>query len=450
MLNSLSFESSLTLLIGLIIIIGSIISSVILNPILYSKEFRSSFTMSISFFLVCITTLVSQIILLLYINRKLLSIRVYKKSIFRYLNFFLISSTIFLAIILSLILKDIFITNEYDLLLFQFIILYSLVIAICIQIIVIAKFLQWIIKNRNIILILYTITHFSLFAIFIMIMLLISDKVNITSFEVSPFQNPFAKTIIIDSFLQEVYRMLFLFTFILIWITTSILLKTYSTNYMKRIGKIKFWVLVSLPLIYYIFSSDFITNTLYDFLFDKFALGYVSFLTLISLTNPIGGIFFALPFFFMSKNITNKNLKYNLLIPGIGLMMLLSSLDFLIFYLYPYPPFGLTTITNIPLSIYLLLVGIVFSARSISYDRKLLSELNIQIKNQPSAFLKGIGSVEWQNNIEKTIKQIKIEKLEEPSLSSSLTVDEINNYILRVINEIKPRDSNIEKKDADK
>lgn len=270
-----------------------------------------------------------------------------------------------------------------------------------------------------------------------MILLLISNKIDINSFEISPSQNPFAKTIIIDPLLQESYRILFLLTFILIWISTSILLKTYSKNYMKRIGKVKFWILVSLPLIYYIFSSDFVTNNIYNVLVDIFDLTYVSYISLISLTNEIGAIFFALPFLFMSKNISNKDLKFYLLICAIGIMILISSLDFSFFYLYPYPPFGLSTISNIPLSIFLLLVGIIFSARSISYDRKLLSELNIQIKNQPSAFLKGIGSIEWQNNIEKTIKQIKIEKLEEEiTPSSSLTKEEINNYIKRIINEM--------------
>lgn len=448
MLNSLSAENSLIFSIGLIIIIGSIFSTVILKPILYYPEFRVSFTISISFLLVCITTLISQFIIIAYLNKKLFSIREYKSSIFMYSNFFLLFSTAFLTIVLSLMIKDMFINSTYDLFLFQFIILYSILVAICIQIIVIIKFLQWVIKNKNIILVIYTITHFSLFIILIMILLLISNKIDINSFEVSPSQNPFAKTIIIDSLLQEIFRIVFLLTFILIWIATSILLKTYSTNYMKRIGKVKFWILVSLPLIYYIFSSDFVTNNIFEFLDNTFDLNYISYISLISLTNPIGGIFFALPFFFMSKNTSNKNLKFYLLICAVGIMMLISSLDFLFFYLYPYPPFGLSTIANVPLSAYLLLVGIVFSARSISYDKKLLSELNIQIKNQPSAFLKGIGSIEWQNNIEKTIKQIKIEKLEETTPSSSLTKEEIHNYIIRVINEMKSDNSNIEQKDG--
>jgi hypothetical protein len=436
MLNSLSIENSLIFSIGLIIVIGSIFSTIILKPILYYDEFRASFTTSISFLLVCTTTLISQFILISYITKKLFSMREYKSSIFMYSNFILLFSTVFLTIVLAFVIKDIFINKIYDLFLFQFVILYSIVVAICIQIIVIIKFLQWIIKKRNIILVLYTITHFFLFAILIMILLLISNKIDINSFEVSPSQNPFAKTIIIDPLLQEAYRILFLLTFILIWISTSILLKTYSTNYMKRIGKVKFWILVSLPLIYYIFSSDFVTNNIYNVLVDTFDLTYVSYISLISLTNEIGAIFFALPFLFMSKNISNKDLKFYLLICAIGIMILISSLDFSFFYLYPYPPFGLSTISNIPLSIFLLLVGIIFSARSISYDRKLLSELNIQIKNQPSAFLKGIGSIEWQNNIEKTIKQIKIEKLEEITPSSSLTKEEINNYIKRIIYEM--------------
>ena len=173
MLNSLSIENSLIFSIGLIIVIGSIFSTIILKPILYYDEFRASFTTSISFLLVCTTTLISQFILISYITKKLFSMREYKSSIFMYSNFILLFSTVFLTIVLAFVIKDIFINKIYDLFLFQFVILYSIVVAICIQIIVIIKFLQWIIKKRNIILVLYTITHFFLFAIFYLYFFLI-------------------------------------------------------------------------------------------------------------------------------------------------------------------------------------------------------------------------------------------------------------------------------------
>jgi hypothetical protein len=142
----------------------------------------------------------------------------------------------------------------------------------------------------------------------------------------------------------------------------------------------------------------------------------------------------------MAKNLRNKELKYYLILSAIGIMTLISCMQISIFYILPYPPFGLSTIANIPLSSYLLLIGIFFSARSIAYDKQLLSELSVRIKNEPSSFLKGIGSFEWQTNVEKTIRQIeKKSEYKDTTSKSSLTPDEIHNHIISVLDEMKKK-----------
>ena len=50
----------------------------------------------------------------------------------------------------------------------------------------------------------------------------------------------------------------------------------------------------------------------------------------------------------------------------------------------PYPPFGSITLSTMPISSYLVLVGIYYSARSISYDKEFLRKLEKRIKNEPN------------------------------------------------------------------
>lgn len=338
-------------------------------------------------------------------------------------------------------IKDMIINNTYDLFFFQIVSIYSIVGSICIQSFTIFKFLQWIIKRRNIILILYTISYLSLF-ITLLIILLIIYNTNIQSFELTPFMEPTGKTIHIDSLLKEFYRIFSLTTFMFLWIATSMLLKTYSTNYRKKIGKTTYWILVSLPLITYLLSSDYIMNNIYILLVTYNLNTIITYI--ISISKSIGGIFFALPFLFMAKNISNNNLKFYLLICGIGVMILISSLQLALFYKNPYPPFNFITVTNIFVSSYLLLIGFILSAKSISDDRHILSELKIQIKNTSFLFLKGIGSVEWQNNIEKIMKQIqKSSIVSNVPIESSMNKKEIEEFVIKILAELK--DKNMDK-----
>ena len=81
-------------------------------------------------------------------------------------------------------------------------------------------------------------------------------------------------------------------------------------------------------------------------------------------------------------------------------MMLFSSIQISTLHILPYPPFGLITLSILPISSYLVLLGLYYSAKSLSYDKKFLNELKKQIKNESNMFLNAIGSAEWNKNLE--------------------------------------------------
>jgi hypothetical protein len=158
------------------------------------------------------------------------------------------------------------------------------------------------------------------------------------------------------------------------------------------------------------------------------------------MTKNVGGIFFAISFILMSKNTSSKSLKVFLAFSAAGIMMLFSSLQISVLQLLPYPPFGLITLSIMPLSSYLLLIGLYYSALSIAYDNKILSSLRNRVNEEPSAFLSGIGSAEWSRNIENTVNEI-MKRTEEPARQreSDLSSEDIQKYILEVIEEVKQK-----------
>jgi len=257
--------------------------------------------------------------------------------------------------------------------------------------------------------------------------------------DVSPQPNPWDRASTRTLFFNDVYKQSLLISFVFIWVASSILLTSYSKNYVKKIGKAKFWFFVSLPLFYYLFSLDIITNTFHGLIFQYPYLSTL-FIYLFGATKHIGGFFFALPFIYMAKNIQNIHIKYYLILSSVGIMTLFSSVQISILLILPYPPFGLSTITVMPMASFLLIIGLLFSAQSLSFDRQLLSELGKYIKNRPNLFLQNIGTIEWTKNVEKIVQQIENKQPIDKELRfSALTKIDIQNYIYKVLDELQSK-----------
>jgi hypothetical protein len=215
------------------------------------------------------------------------------------------------------------------------------------------------------------------------------------------------------------------------------MLKNYSSNYVKGVGKKKYWLLASLPLVYFLVSSDYIINQLNSYIFEYPYLSNL-FVYLLGGTKQIGGAFFAICFILMSKYSSNQNLKIFLAFSAAGIMMLFSSLQISVLQLIPFPPFGLTTLSIMPISAYLLLNGLYYSAQSIAFDKKILVSLKNRAKEDPSAFLSGIGSAEWSKNIESTVANIvKRTARPEGQTDSELSSEDVQKYLSEVMDEIQ-------------
>jgi hypothetical protein len=211
-------------------------------------------------------------------------------------------------------------------------------------------------------------------------------------------------------------------------------------HYSKTVGKIRYWIIVSITLVY--FLTQF--QPLFFSLLSSYSLAqpftFAAIYTIIfSASKPGGGVLFAAAFWSIAKKINSKQLRNYMIISAYGLALIFGSEQAIILANRPYPPFGLATISFLGLSSYLLLVGIYSSAISVSEDSKLRQ--SIRSFAIQSKLLDSIGTAHMEQEIQRRVltltKQNQHKMEEETGIHSSLTDDDLKEYLEQVIEEVK-------------
>ncbi|MGB8023581.1 MAG: hypothetical protein WCF06_04600, partial [Nitrososphaeraceae archaeon] len=208
--------------------------------------------------------------------------------------------------------------------------------------------------------------------------------------------------------------------FILYWIATALLLREYS----RRLGRVKFWTLISLPLVSFLAASIFVSQ---DY---KHSLLYDALLVISTLT--AGGVLFGTTFLIMARSIrriittssTNtashhNTLAYYLTISAFGTVLITISLTSPVIYA-PFPPFATAAWSFLGLSSYLYSVGFYFSTISIAQDAKLRQSIR-DIAAKESKLLDSIGTAHMEQEIQK--KVLKLAKEQEKTLEEQTGVE---------------------------
>ena len=240
--------------------------------------------------------------------------------------------------------------------------------------------------------------------------------------------------------LNNGYIVTSILSFILLWLATALLLREYS----KRIGKIAYWALVGIPLVYFLSQFPALFFNLFDSLIISNPTFFGIVLTLVfSLSKIAGGILFGIAFWTIAKHLPdNAVVKSYMVIAAYGLILFYISnqAGSSLFQLGGvYPPFGLPTIAVIGFSSYLILVGIYSSAVSVAQDSRLRRAIRKSVQQQ-SSLLGKIGTAQMQQEIENrvlsTIKSQAENLRSETGIETSLDENEIREYMNEVIAKI--------------
>jgi hypothetical protein len=244
--------------------------------------------------------------------------------------------------------------------------------------------------------------------------------------------------------LNEVFYLASIVSFILTWIATVLVLRYQS----RRLGLIKYWIIVSIPLVYFLTQfQPLLTYFLFSTGFGA-TISYIIIYTIIfSASKPAGGILFAAGFWTMASKIKNNQLKAYMIISAYGLALIFGSDQASILTNRPYPPFGLASVSFLGLASYLVFIGIYSSVISLAQDSSLRQLIRSSIERS-SNLLDIIATAHMEKeivaNIARILKKQSDEMTKETGITPSLDDAEIKQYVDDVISEVKKIKTNQE------
>jgi len=393
---------------------------------------------------VSIISIVGQFYILRFLKQKNLARRTKMKLNFEIL-FKVVSGVQYtLAGILVITLLQMFVTSYYSVFLLIASMMLSYILAIFMMLLLALRFFSWFRSRRNLVIVLYGLASVTIcieLGLILIVTTALFESINRTVgganlLSMSPVFPP-AISYMADK-INSAYIIFSVVSFVMTWIATALLLRQYSL----KLRKLRYWSVVSLPLLYFLFQFiAFILNTYVPFLTGNSIFDSIVITLIFTLSKPIGGILFGIAFWTMAKDIpANKTIRQYLIISGFGLLVLFIADQAVTLIAIPYPPFGLATISFLGLSSYMILVGIFSSAISVAEDTSLRKSIRNFTLGQ-SRLLDSIGFAEVQQELERRVmeltKQNQERMVEETGIKSSLSEEDMKQYLQQVIKEIE-------------
>jgi len=208
-------------------------------------------------------------------------------------------------------------------------------------------------------------------------------------------------------------------------------------HYSKKANKPKMILIIFLPLLTYT-SSILDSLNLYD---TDTSPNLFSYYIFVSLVRTSSGILFAISFWLVARRLPESTIKTFLKITAYGFILLYVS-NHVGVGIAPYPPFGINSLSMLPLSSYFLLFGLYSSALSLSQDITLRNHLRSMARNDNN-LLSSIGTAQMESEVKRAIGDLKDvadeqekELAEKSGIETPVPESEIEDYLKQVIEEV--------------
>ena len=278
-----------------------------------------------------------------------------------YLIIFMIQ--ISLIAILTIIMLSIAVSQNYNILSLFTAIFISHISALFFLLLLVLSLVVWIMVRMNKLLLLYSVS-FSLLALSIVISLFYATNVLmnqpslIKPFPIQTSLNNLPRADLAIHF-GPILDIISILSFISVWIVSAFLLSTY----VRKIGKVRYWTIIALPLVYILFPFEIYFLNIFQPLISSSPVSFALINSIIfGATKQIGGLFFSFAFLAASALLEKYLIHKYLLISAVGMAILFGSIDINSLLYATYPPFGLVTISFMAIGSYLVFNGISNSA----------------------------------------------------------------------------------------
>jgi hypothetical protein len=224
---------------------------------------------------------------------------------------------------------------------------------------------------------------------------------------------------------------------VLLWGGTVLLLY----HNFKRIGRLKFWVLTTLPIVSFmsILISFYQELAPSSPVTEAISSNFMIPILILNYSALAVGIVFGLSFI-----LTGRFLKHGvhsrdyMIIAGFGFIIFIWSNGATIIQT-AYPPYGISTVSAMPLSLFMILNGLSYSAVSVVQDATLRRSIRKNVKDMK--FLDSIGTAQMEQEMERKVLDIAKKNLEtmmeESRVQPTIGEDDMKDYLHEVLQEVK-------------
>jgi hypothetical protein len=352
----------------------------------------------------------------------------------RYSNSIMIAAQILTISLISLIILQILITNQYSITSLRVQTYISHISAAVILSFLVFMFGRWLASKRNYTVAIYTLS-FLLVGINLIVSLIyldayfsVSPKPDVSSYPIVSYVTNLSPSITTELF-SHLSDILSLTSFLFLWLATANLLKQYR----HKLGRVRFLVLMGLPLIYYVYPfQSFFGDPLFPLLQSVPPSFSITYVLIFSATKQVGALLFSFAFLTAYSLINDERVRKSLLMSAIGIAILVGSIEITPLQYHVYPPYGIITMAFLPLGTYLLFAGILISAKNISRDAELRRQFYKRAESQLN-LLRAIGISEMEKEIVMQVRSLEdniVVSAPEPETLSDEKVREIIHDVL--------------------
>jgi len=237
------------------------------------------------------------------------------------------------------------------------------------------------------------------------------------------------------SSVDTVYQIASSVSYVLTWIATVMLLRPY----IEKFGKVRFWIMMGAPMIYYLIEFPLFSLGFFTPSEDSNAMTNI---LIFSLSAVFAGILFGVAFLSIARTLKFGTAARN--------YMIIAAYGFVLFYIAgsawtsqaAYPPYGLISVSFTGLSCYLIYNGLYFSAVSISQDITLRQSIKKSVMEQ-SKLLHNIGTAEMENEIQKQLlpaaRKVSESMSDKTGIETSMDENDIKSYMQVVLKELRKK-----------
>ena len=232
--------------------------------------------------------------------------------------------------------------------------------------------------------------------------------------------------------------------FVLYWIGTALLLRRYST----RIGRLKFWTILSLPIVILFVGSIFIFGGIVG---TQLLRGVV-----IAISTVLGGVLFGVIFLTIARGLEQNQeqkrrgdtsmISQYLTMSAFGIILYLvanTPPSHIIDWVHiPYPPFANVVWSFAAFAVYLYSFGFFFSTLIISQDTNLRNSLQ-KLAIDEAKLLRNIGFERMQREIQEQVVRVTEEQNEllkqQTGIEQHVSEEEMKEYVKEVMDKVGKR-----------